>query len=116
MIEVLNKIDLLDEDSRRVLHARAERAMAQVPISALRGEGVDNLYAAIDAHLSSGKRTVTLAVNLADGAAIAWLYDHGQVVARRDDQEFAHLRVNIDPNDLARFRRRHTVHSGQVNA
>ena len=42
-----------------------------------------------------------------DGAALAWLYDHGEVLSRRDDEQVAHLRVCLDPGELARFERHH---------
>ena len=106
IIQVLNKIDLLDADSRQFLRARAARGNGQVLASALTGEGLDDLLAVIDRRLAKGSRTVSLSVALVDGAAISWLYDHGQVLGRRDDERFAHLRVNLDPADLARFHRR----------
>ncbi len=106
IIQVLNKIDLLDADSRQFLRARAARGNGQVLASALTGEGLDELLAAIDRRLAKNSRTVSLSVALVDGAAISWLYDHGQVLGRRDDERFAHLRVNLDPADLARFHRR----------
>lgn len=107
MIEVLNKIDLLDAESRQVLGHRVARGNGQVPVSALTGEGMAELLAAIDRHLAKSARGVTLSVALDDGAAIAWLYDHGQVLSRRDDARHAHLRVDLDPADLARFHHRH---------
>ncbi len=107
VIEVLNKIDLLDAESRQVLANRSARGNGQVLASALTGEGMAELLAAIDRHLAKSARTVTLSVALDDGAAIAWLYDHGQVLARRDDERHAHLRVDLDPADLARFHHRH---------
>ncbi|MCH8925646.1 MAG: GTPase HflX, partial [Proteobacteria bacterium] len=106
IIEVLNKIDLLDADSRQFLRAKAARGKGQVLASALTGEGLDDLLAAIERRLAKGSRTVSLSVALVDGAAISWLYDHGQVLGRRDDERFAHLRVNLDSADLARFHRR----------
>jgi GTP-binding protein HflX len=109
VIEVLNKADLLDAESREVLGHRLARANGRVLASALTGEGVAVLLAAIDRHLAKSARTVTLAVDLDDGAAIAWLYDHGQVLARRDDERQAHMRVDLDPADLARFRHRQSV-------
>ena len=105
-IEVLNKIDLLDTESRMVLRNQVARGNGRVPASALNGEGLPELLLAIDRHLAKSARTVTLSVALEDGAAIAWLYDHGQVLARRDDARCAHLRVDLDPADFARFRHR----------
>jgi GTP-binding protein HflX len=107
VIEVLNKIDLLDAESRQVLGHKVARGNGEIPASALTGEGLAELLAAIDRHLAKGARSVTLSVALDDGAAIAWLYDHGQVLARRDDERKAHLRVDLDPADLARFNHRH---------
>ncbi|MFQ6017862.1 MAG: GTPase HflX [Kiloniellaceae bacterium] len=106
LIEALNKIDLLDEESRAVLRAQAARNGNRVPCSALTGEGLADLLTLIDRRLTQSHRMVDLSIALNDGAAIAWLYDHGQVLERRDDGGFAHLRVNLDPADLARFRRR----------
>jgi len=106
VIEALNKIDLLDSESRAVLLARTERDARQVACSAMTGEGVADLLARIDLHFAESRCTVELSVDLRDGAAIAWLYDHGHVLDRRDDESCAHLRVRLDPADLARFHRR----------
>lgn len=105
MTEVLNKIDLLDEESRAVLDARVARGENQILCSAVTGEGVPALLEEIERRLTASYRTVNLSVALSDGAAIAWLYERGQVIARRDDERSAHLRVNLDPADLARFQR-----------
>ena len=37
-----------------------------------------------------------------DGAALAWLYRHGEVVERRDDESAAHLMVRLDAADAPR--------------
>ena len=52
-----------------------------------------------------------LTVSLADGATIAWLYRHGEVLERDDDGENAHLRVGLDAADAARFARRAAGHT-----
>ena len=39
-----------------------------------------------------------------DGAAIAWLYRHGEVVEREDDERHAHLEVRLSDADLGRVR------------
>ncbi len=114
VIEVFNKIDLLDAESRQVLDNRRERGNGEVLVSALTGEGVADLLAAIDRYLAKNKsRSVTLAVALDDGAALAWLYNHGQVLERRDDARHAHLRIDLDPADLARFHHRQADPAGE---
>jgi len=65
-----------------------------------------DLLTAIDRVLSANLRPVDLTVDLADGAGLAWLYDHGQVLERRDDERVAHVRVRLAAADLTRFRSR----------
>lgn len=111
VLEVLNKTDLLDAESRDVLLAQTARRSDQVCVSAVVGEGLDDLLAVIERRLQAGHRTVLCSVDLSDGAAIAWLYRHGHVCARQDEAQRAHLTVRLDPADLDRFRRRHGAHS-----
>ncbi|HSR72559.1 MAG TPA: GTPase HflX [Kiloniellales bacterium] len=107
LIEVLNKIDLLDAESRDVLRSRAARERgSQVLCSALTGDGLPALLHLIDERLTRRRREVDLSVPVEDGATLAWLYDHGRVLSRRDEDREVHLRVSLEPSDLARFRRR----------
>ena len=81
IVEVWNKLDLLDDDRRAVLDALAKEDGDVIPISALSGEGVDALLARLDAILTKGARIYDLNVSAADGARIAWLYAHGEVIS-----------------------------------
>jgi len=103
MVEALNKIDKLDPEARAALVNRSARKDDAVPLSAVTGEGCDALLALIDRRLAESTRPVPLDVDLADGAGIAWLYRHGEVLERYDDDESAHLLVNLRPDDLDRF-------------
>lgn len=104
LIEVLNKIDLLDPEARAALHAIALRSNhPMVPASAVTGEGREALLEALDDRLAEGRDVVELAISLADGATLAWLYRRGEVLSRSDDDAHAHLRVRLDPADLARL-------------
>jgi GTP-binding protein HflX len=106
VIEALNKIDLLAKPERTYLFNQAVRNRNLVPISAATGEGVDKLLDTLAARIASARSVVELAVDISDGASIAWLYRHGQVLSRRDDNEFAHMRVGLLPADLAKFENR----------
>ena len=109
MIEVLNKIDLLTPEAWETLTNRAKRSnMPVVLLSALTGEGMDGLLAALGDWFASNSLILELAVDLEDGASLAWLYDRGEVVARADDESRAHLKVRLDAADAARFRKRGT--------
>ncbi len=105
IIEAMNKIDQLDAVARRRLESgkREGNATARIPISALTGEGVGDLLAAIEARLAAADAAVALDVPLSDGASLAWLYRHGRVVERHDDDAMAHLTVVLDSESQARF-------------
>ncbi|MDD3446964.1 MAG: GTPase HflX, partial [Zavarzinia sp.] len=104
MIEALNKIDLLDEEMRTRLANMAARIPTVLPVSALTGEGVERLLAVLDERLSTTREFVELEVDLSDGAALAFLYRHGEVIERKDqDNGKAHLTVGLDPADLGRL-------------
>ena len=49
---------------------------------------------------------VDVTIGLEDGATIAWLYSHGQVLSRSDDDSHAHITVGLEPANLARFEHR----------
>ncbi|MBL8675632.1 MAG: GTPase HflX [Rhodospirillales bacterium] len=106
MLEALNKIDLLDAESRSRLEAvsatGAERRRAY-PISAVTGEGVDALLDAVAARLSAASEAVEVEIDAGDGATIAWLYRHGEVRSRRDDDGMARFTVALDDESRARL-------------
>jgi GTP-binding protein HflX len=110
LLEALNKIDLLDPAAHAALLSRARRNDGAVPISAVTGEGCDQLLSLMEERMDGGRRLVDLNVPLSDGAAIAWLYQNGDVVSRRDDEERAHLSVRLADADLGRFRSRKIHH------
>jgi GTP-binding protein HflX len=106
LVEAHNKIDLLPPDRRDEVINQARRHPDALPVSAVTGDGLDALLALLDRRLASGRETVDLSLPLSDGAGIAWLYRHGEVVARRDDQTTAYMRVRLDPADTKRFQQR----------
>ena len=83
----------------------AARAL-QYPVSALTGEGVDQLLGAIGEFLGRAGTAREISVPLSDGATIAWLYRHGEVRHRRDEGELALLTVARDTAAAAQFERR----------
>jgi GTPase len=106
LIEALNKIDLLDPERREPLRHQARRNRDIVPISAATGEGCDDLVALLDHRLAADRQLVHLDLAVSDGAGLAWLYAHGEVVSRRDDEREAHVAVRLSEADLGRFKSR----------
>ncbi len=104
VLEVLNKIDLLDEDAREALANRARRDPGLVPLSALSGEGIDGLLARLEAVFARSDRALEIALEPQEGRARSWLHRHGEVLSERTDaQGRIHLSVRLDPVSLARF-------------
>jgi GTP-binding protein HflX len=110
LIEVLNKIDLLDEASRDALINQTQRNEEVVALSAVTGEGCDGLLALVARRLESTTRPVRIDVPLSDGKTLAWIYSRGEVLGRRDDSDEAHLSVRLSDADLGRLRHRQRVH------
>jgi GTP-binding protein HflX len=106
VLEVWNKIDLLDPDARDFLAARAARSEAgAIAVSAATGEGIDRLTQRLAALVDEGP-LVTLALDAGDGEALAWLYRHGRVVSREPgDEAEVIVTARLDPAALARFER-----------
>jgi GTP-binding protein HflX len=103
MLEVLNKIDLLEPDQRAGLLRRRGDTLA---VSALTGEGVPQLLAGFEAAVTHGNITLSLKLDAADGGALAFAYRHGQVLDRRDRGGKISLSLRIHPDDLGRFESR----------
>jgi GTP-binding protein HflX len=100
MIEVWNKIDQLDADARARLLNVAERQPAErrpILLSALTGEGVETLTAAIERRFGAGRAELRIILDPADGAGVSWLHRHTEVLekALRDDGRLV-LRVRAD--------------------
>lgn len=98
-IEVLNKADLMGGVASVPVRPGA------VAVSAITGEGLDALKAAIDERIAAGMEVADYAIAPEDGARLAWLYEHGEVVNRHDDDAAVHVRVRLLPADRARFER-----------
>jgi GTP-binding protein HflX len=96
-IEVLNKIDLLEEAAPPSLRQNS------VAVSAITGAGLDRLRAGIDGRLAAAMQSVDYRLSLADGARLAWLYEHGEVFARNDTEAGIAVSVRLLPADRARF-------------
>ena len=105
VVEVLNKADLLGGVCE-VPHREGA-----VVISAISGEGLDAVCLEIDRRLTGAMSQAVYRVPVNDGAALAWLYAHGEVLERRDDEESIAVTVRMRSADCARFERQHSLGS-----
>jgi GTP-binding protein HflX len=106
MIEVWNKIDALEgEDAERV-RAEAARRDDAVLLSALTGEGVDDLQQAAATLLRKGAEVRIVTLPAADGATIAWLHANGEVVGEERGEAETMFEVRLSELDWARLQSR----------
>ncbi|MGB3810072.1 MAG: GTPase HflX [Parvibaculum sp.] len=107
LVEVLNKIDSLDEARHDAVVNSAERAPLTVAVSALTGEGVDALLALIDTLIIDKGVPVHITLQAGEGEALAWFHEHGQV-RRRDVGEDGSttLDVSLPEAELGRLEKR----------
>ena len=112
-IEAWNKLDLVDDDRRRELTAEAERREDAVALSALSGEGIDVLLDHVATRLTQGHRRHVLHLAASDGAGLAWLHAHGEVLAQDSDGEATRVEVRLSDADHHRFVQQHGSAAGQ---
>ena len=108
LMEVWNKCDLLSEAA---LAARrgAKRCSHGNPVmvSALTGQGLEDLRAAIEMRLASGRIVFDIALDPANGAGLHWLYENTEVMRKSAAADGAiHVRVRVVPDRAELVRRK----------
>ena len=68
------------------------------------GQGCPNFIVAPD--IAETLSLIDMRLAPQDGADLAWLYAHGEVVERADSEDAIVLKVRLDPAQAARFARR----------
>jgi GTP-binding protein HflX len=102
-IEAWNKVDLLSGADRQRLDEEARRREDVVPISAISGEGLDELRECMAAKLRSGEQVHHIRLPASAGERIAWLHSRGEVLGQKLDHDEMELSVRLSPDNWARF-------------
>jgi GTP-binding protein HflX len=114
-IEIWNKMDCLDPDAAariRNVAARQDADRRPVPVSALTGEGVDELLATIQLRLAASRVTLDLSLEAADGAGLSWLHRHAEILEQRSgDDGQVRLTIRIDASNAEKARARFSPHA-----
>src|SRR5690606_23068706 len=88
IIEVWNKIDLLEEPGLTLAGTSpAGRVVATMPVSAHTGQGVEDLKLRIEQILGEQGRTYQVHIPHAAGKDIGWLHSHSEVISREEPTE-----------------------------
>ncbi len=103
-LEVWNKIDLLpgpELETRRTEAARRDTVHA---ISAITGEGLDPLLAAVASQVSEPRHRTVLTLSHADGRRRAWLFERGIVETEDSGGEDTRITVRWTDREEQAFR------------
>jgi GTP-binding protein HflX len=107
MIEAWNKADLLPTERAEVLAiaAQNQEGYPAVLLSAVTGQGVDELLAAIERGLLLSAAEVRIVLKPEHGRARAWLHRNGEVLSEEmQDNGAALIRVRLKSDRLGQFR------------
>ena len=102
-VEAWNKVDLLSDEDRERLYEEAARREDVVPVSAVSGEGLEELRDCMAEKLRSGEQVRRIRLPATDGSRIAWLHSRGEVLEQTLDHDELELSVRMSPDNWARF-------------
>src|ERR1700759_3347365 len=99
IIEIWNKIDRFAPDEKENLRNIAARRSPEHPcylVSAVSGEGTDELLTAIETLLAAARTTLDLSIDAADGAGISWLHRNAEVLNKELHDGRFDMTVRVD--------------------
>ncbi len=107
IIEAYNKIDRAGGELKQDMERKQKFGERSVVISALTGAGLERLMETVAGVLSGDRIEVMFKVDAADGRAISFLYDHGEVVKRQDKDDKVVLKMKMDESEAGKFESRY---------
>jgi len=102
-IMLLNKLDKVE--SFENIHPIKNEYPDVILISALTGEGIDELKAKLVEILSRNEVQLSLVFSHRDGKAINYLYEHGKVLEQNYEDNSVRIEAKIDKQFLERLRK-----------
>lgn len=116
VVEVWNKIDLLNDDARRDVAASA-RFSNHHPrlVSSVTGEGLDRLLRTIDQRLGEDDKVYRMVVPATEGRLLHWLHAHAEILASETgDDGSTDIRVRVASEKIGGFT--NAVRAAGINA
>ena len=103
VIEVWNKIDLLDvaNRARLLVEGAGDKPEPPIAVSAVTGEGLDALAAIIEQRVSGDLKQITVTLRPDQLGLTDWLYRNGDVVSREDNDDGS-VSLSIKATEAAR--------------
>jgi GTP-binding protein HflX len=95
MLEVWNKIDLLDAEKSEDMSALVQRNDDLLMISAQTGEGVDAFKIHLSALIAKGNLVRSVRLKASNGAALAWLHARGTINSQIVDEDLVTVEASL---------------------
>lgn len=106
IIEIYNKADkITDSDELNDLNRKIKFEENSCLISAMNGQGIDELCILIAEKLSRHSSLVNLSLKPEQGKKMSWLYENADILDRVDEDQEIRLKVRISKQDLQRFQK-----------
>src|SRR6056297_2633436 len=103
LLEVWNETDAMAPEDRAAVLARADRDAGVFATSALTGDGLGPLLAAVNRSLEEERREDTLHLGFDEGRKRAWLFDKALVEEESQDETGYTLKVRWSAKDARQF-------------
>ena len=108
IIDVYNKIDLLQKtdpfEANRLIQS-SRRDAASGALSAITGEGINDLLHTLVYHLNIGQKDYQFTIDASDGKAIAWLHGNSTVNQVLYEEEQAKFNVTMGEAAFNKFKK-----------
>ncbi len=104
MLEVWNKLDLVDASQREALAVQAINRHGVFPVSALTGEGIAELLDAISVAFEEAKSEREISLTFSEGKRHAWLHGEGVVVQETTGEDGWQIVVQWTARQEKRYR------------
>ncbi len=102
-LEVLNKIDRLDDENKTLTLNETSRREEMIAMSAVSGEGVDVFLSCVEERLTANQKVLKIQVPTEDGATLSWIYRNGTVLEREDFEDAIQIDVKFSPENRGRL-------------
>jgi GTPase len=103
VIEIWNKIDLLDEERRETLKNLAARQESVLLLSAQNGEGVSQFCAFLAEKIANDYEVRHLRLPILSGAALAWLHSKGTVIEQMEEDGVLRIMASLNTQNWGQF-------------
>jgi GTPase len=102
-VEALNKVDVLPTEQRDTFTSQYENNPQKIVISAFTGQGCDQLLEMIDDYITKEDRIISIKIGIDDGALLSWLYEHGRILEREDQEDTIVLKVKLNEKNYSQL-------------